>query len=198
VTASRHSAGGTFRVLFVCTANKCRSPIAEYLLREALVQHWGASAAGRWEITSAGVNAGNGRPMDPKAQEVLAERGIEAAEFITRRLTPTLAHGADLILTATREHRGQVALLEPSVLSRMFTVNQFGYLLSTDGPADSPLIDSGFGLIGAARAGRSQLPARTDDDDIADPVGRPLKDFRRCADILQVGVQAMLSRLSAV
>ncbi len=196
MTAGRPAAPDLFRVHFVCTANRCRSPIAEYLLRDAIAKRWGDPDSSRWVISSSGVSTDGGRSMDLRALEVLAERGVDGSDFSSRRLTPVVARDADLVLAATREHRGQIASLQPAALGRMFTMNQFGYLLSAAPQAvDTDPVTAGFDLIDRAKAARSQLPARTGEDDLADPVGRTIKDFRRCADILQADIQSILSKL---
>ena len=179
----------------VCTANKCRSPLAEYLLRGALEKRWGPSAS-NWEIGSAGVRTRGGQPMDDKSMAVLAERGIDASEFVNRRLTRELAGDSDLILAATREHRGLIAQLNPGVLSRLFTFNQFGYLLSMATPvvASDPVM-AGTELIRSAVLGRSQLPGRTTEDDTADPIGQPIAQFRDCADKLETAIHSILGPL---
>lgn len=169
--------------------------MAEYLLRDALTKRNGPAASG-WAIGSAGTNTGGGRSMESTALALLAERRIDGAAFKNRRVTSALAHEYDLILTATREHRGQVAQLDPSVLGRIFTINQFAYLLSASDPIDradaGDLAGAGFALIAAASAARSRLPARFNEDDLADPIGRPMKEFRRCADTLQTNIDALL------
>ncbi len=195
VSPARHAAVTDFRVLVVCTANMCRSPIAERLFRTTLEQRWGQAAAS-WRIESAGVMARNNRPIESTAFTVLGERGLDASDFATRRLTAEMAADADLILAATREHRGQIAQLNPSVLGRLFTVNQFAYLLSKAEPVPSTdPVAAGAELIRAAVLGRSQLPGRTVEDDIADPIGQPIEFFRGCADGLQASIDAIVAPL---
>lgn len=218
-----------FRVLIVCTANQCRSPMAEYLLREALRtagidarstdeiaprrepggESAGGESAGGWVIGSAGTRTRGGRPMDPAALAVLTERGIDGSGFVGRALTPSLIRDADLVLAATREHRGQIAQLVPAALSRLFTIRQFGYLADAAvtaveaDPDPSPAaqaasaITRGLDLIARARAARSLVPGRTTEDDLADPVGRPVEDFRRCAAELDVAISGMLRPLAS-
>ena len=203
-----------FRVLVVCTANQCRSPLAEYLLRDALraagvpavstaEAEAGAAVDGSWVIGSAGTRTRGGRPMDPAALAVLAERGIDGSAFVGRALTPQLIRDADLVLAATREHRGAVARLHPRALGRLFTIEQFGYLLDAvepirldvNGSVDD--VSAGRALVHAAIAAKSRRPGRTDADDLADPVGRPVEAFRMCADILAGTAGLIVDRITA-
>src|SRR6266542_2985353 len=71
-------------VLIVCVGNICRSPMAEGLLRARFVGHR------RARIESAGLAALEGRPADPIAVELLAERGIDISAHRARQLTPEL------------------------------------------------------------------------------------------------------------
>jgi protein-tyrosine phosphatase len=66
----------TYRILTVCTGNICRSPMAEYLLREAVAD---AGLEDRIEVESAGTTGWEaGSPIDPRAGQLLAGRGIDA------------------------------------------------------------------------------------------------------------------------
>ncbi|MEV4500142.1 hypothetical protein AB0J84_31165, partial [Micromonospora arborensis] len=69
------------RVLFVCHANLCRSPMAEHLARRLLADR-------PVTVASAGTDAMDGLGMHPYAMEVVAESGADAASFRTRGLRP--------------------------------------------------------------------------------------------------------------
>jgi protein-tyrosine phosphatase len=170
-----------FRILLVCTANLCRSPMAQFLLEAAVSTAW--SGAGRWSVKSAGVRAADHRPMHQLAITALGQLGCDGSLFRTRRLQVDMLQSADLVLTATRAHRSDVARMHPSVMGRLFTMNQFGYLL-----AHAPALHSGTtarhageALIVAAVAARGRVRARTVDDDLDDPVNKPVRAFRQCA-----------------
>lgn len=169
-----------FRVLLVCTANLCRSPMAQFLLDSALSSIW--TGRGRWAVTSAGVIAHDGRPMHRRAAQALEEIDLDGSQFRTQRLRLPLVQSADLILTATREHRAEVARMQPVALKRLFTINQFAYLLAHAAavPQAPSAGEAGRALIEAAIAVRGQVASRTSEDDLADPVNRPMRAFRDC------------------
>ena len=82
------------KVLFVCRANVCRSPMAEALFN-ALAGEGGL----RWRAESAGVAALTGEDITPKTRAVLEEVGIHAEWHRARQTTREMLEGADLVLT---------------------------------------------------------------------------------------------------
>jgi protein-tyrosine-phosphatase len=97
----------TTHVLFVCTGNTCRSPMAEALLRDA--------AAGRGldqvVVSSAGTGAWDGAPVSEGAYLVGLENGLDLSNHRARLLTRELVRGADLILVMSGHHLARVAEL---------------------------------------------------------------------------------------
>ena len=95
-------------LLFVCTGNTCRSPMAEAICKALLAERLGCPHAELesrgFVILSAGVAATDGMPAASNAIEVVGERGGTLARHLSRRLTPDLVRHADLIVTMTREH----------------------------------------------------------------------------------------------
>jgi protein-tyrosine phosphatase len=99
-------------VLVVCTGNVCRSPFLQLALQRELDARRPDGAVGI-TVTSAGTGALAGRPMDERAAAQATARGLDPQTFLARQLTPAMVAGADLVLTATRRHRGEVATLHP-------------------------------------------------------------------------------------
>jgi protein-tyrosine phosphatase len=94
------------RVLIVCTGNTCRSPLAAV----ALIDELGPDGE-RVEVSSAGTAAWEGQPASTTTIELAALDGFDLLPHRSRRVTPALARGADLILVMEREHARAVQAL---------------------------------------------------------------------------------------
>ena len=88
-------------VLFVCTGNTCRSPLAEALLRRLLSERRVEGIT----VGSAGTGAWAGAPASEGSYLVALEDGVDLSAHRARPLTPELAASFDLILTMSRSHR---------------------------------------------------------------------------------------------
>ncbi|MCO1595047.1 low molecular weight phosphatase family protein [Micromonospora sp. RHAY321] len=179
------------RVLFVCHANLCRSPMAEYLARRMLADR-------PVIVASAGTDAVDGLGMHPYAMEIAAESGADAAEFRSRGLRPEYLADATLVLTATRRQRSVCTALAPAALHRTFTLRQFGRLAAAAEPpaemADDPLRAA---IAAAARARGRLQPAAPDADDLRDPIGGTAADFRRCAEEIERSLRPLAALIGA-
>ncbi|WP_246204416.1 low molecular weight phosphatase family protein [Streptomyces tailanensis] len=170
-----------FRVLFVCTGNLHRSPLAERLLTARLAASPGTS--GGFRVSSAGTVAMAGTPMDPAAATLLVELGGDPRGALARRLTTALVEDADLVLGAAAEHREAAVRLSPLwALQRAFTLREFGRLLRPEDAAGArEPAERAAALVRGAAARRGTDGTRTDDDDVADPYGAPLRVAREVA-----------------
>ncbi len=121
--APRAAAAGSVRgvrILYVCTANICRSASAAHLLREAMAGSPGLLDG--IEVRSAGTAAMAGSPGCSLAPALVGR----AAEHRSQPLTADLVAWADLILPAARDHRPAILALEPRARTRTFTIRQAG------------------------------------------------------------------------
>ena len=93
-------AATTFNVLFVCTGNTCRSPMAAALARDELARRGWRHV----QIASAGAAAEPGQPASPPALAVMERSGLDLAGHASQLLTPELVDWADLILAMSLSH----------------------------------------------------------------------------------------------
>jgi len=106
-------------VLFVCTANICRSPMAMGLLR--------ARAKGEkdeWRIDSAGVWAQRGFPVAQYTLEVLTARGIDLDNYASKPLTVEMVRDFYLILTMERNQQEALHFAFPQYTGKIFMLSQ--------------------------------------------------------------------------
>lgn len=169
-----------FHVLHVCTGNIGRSPMAEQIMRARLVQRLGEEeASARFLVDSAGTWGHTGSAMEQHAAAALMSLGIDPGDFRARELTEDHIRSADLVLTATAEHRTTVVGLVPAALHRTFTLREFARLVpdvERELPHGSPPAERlRLAVSGAVVArGRQSRPADASLDDVADPIGAPL------------------------
>lgn len=165
-----------FGVLFVCTGNVVRSPMAERLLQARLPSGTGPGVS----VSSAGTDAFVGRPMESLAGLVLRELGGNPNGHTARQLRPAGARRASLILTATTSQRDAIVRDDRSVLRRTFAIREFARL-------GREVLSSGVDPSGADLGGRvrqiaerraSAPPPGSSVDEIADSLGAPFEVMR--------------------
>lgn len=201
---------GAGRILVVCTGNIARSPYVERVLADGLSR----SGPGAYDVGSAGVRAVVGSGMAPESARLLDEKGLTAAGFTARQLTRELVESADLVITATREHRGQVVALAPRALGRTFALLDLARLAQAEMdsravvtlPADDrpdrpgPLVASSRSLLrsvvarwAAHRVAVPPLPA--DQADLVDPIRGPREAFDAMAQRADEALEPILRGL---
>lgn len=184
--------GAPFEVLFVCTANMCRSPMAEHIFAAEAARLGGG--ASRWSLSSAGTRVHPGTEVHELVGRVLAERGLQVPPTPTRQVTEVEVESADLVLTAGREHRAWIVDRFPGVVRRTFTLRQFARQCAAGNGSERVEVGlRGQALLDVASAGRRRLqPVAEDDDLIADPVGGGIEEFRACAEQISAAVRQVL------
>jgi protein-tyrosine phosphatase len=164
------------RVLMVCTANICRSPMAEGFTR-ALAPELVVRSAGFLEA---------GRPAAPDAVRAMAERGVDIAGHRSTVVGRELLAEADLVLTMERAHLRELVQLDPGVRARAYTLPFFVQQAAARPPAADRsaylrALDDRRGTAGMLGSGP---------DEVGDPYGRRYKHFRQSADQLEQLVRA--------
>jgi tRNA threonylcarbamoyl adenosine modification protein (Sua5/YciO/YrdC/YwlC family) len=107
-------------VLFVCTGNICRSPMAEVLFRHRI-----GDGAG-WDAASAGIYAGAGSPASANAIEAVRELNVDLRGHGSQPLSAELVDAAELIVVMTAEHRFHILQDFPEAGNRVCLLKSFG------------------------------------------------------------------------
>lgn len=187
------------RILFVCTGNTCRSPMAEGLFNLIARQR-----GFQGEARSAGVLAADGMPISDHAAEILRERGSEV-KAASQPLTREMAEWADLILTMTTGHKRLVIEMFPDAVEKTFALKEFA---AGNGEMDAALkerekLEAELQIKQALNQPISEeeknrlreMERQLPNCDIADPFGGNLEVYRRCAGEIEQAVIKALARM---
>ena len=107
-------------VLFICTANICRSPVGEGLLRHTWQQH----SVDGWTVGSAGTWAMAGQPASTFSVQAMAERGIDISRHRSREVNERLLQEADLVLCMEWRHVEALQVEFPGHAAKIYTLGQ--------------------------------------------------------------------------
>lgn len=190
------------RLLFVCTGNICRSPMAEGLARAEVDREYPGKAR-LVEVCSAGVAALAGHPPAPEAVEAMRLRGIDISGHRAQDLDRPLASSSTLTLVMESGHENAVKSLSPPVRP-VFTLRSLGEVAggikATGSPGGSPGGDEEALarrldiLVRAARAEAARDPRKFGPGsmEIADPLGMPLDEYVGTAEAMYACIREVL------
>jgi len=131
-------------VLFVCTGNVCRSPMAEALLRHHL------PPGSPWRVASAGISAFNGDVPSAGAVQAMSEQEIELPTHRSQLLTEALVREAQVIVALTRDHRDDILDRFPAASQKVFLLRSFDPRSGDDKDVPDP-IGSGLAVYRCCR-----------------------------------------------
>ena len=179
---------GTANVLVLCSANQCRSPMAAALLTRRL-----GALRTPLAVRSAGL-FGGGEPPPPGVISALAPYGLDISGHRSHQMTEADLAWADLVLGMSREHVRHAVVTVPGAWPRAFTLKELVRRGDETGPAKpgERLAD----WLARVHEGRDRAALLGDSpvDDVADPIGGPLRAYADTASQLD----ELISRLAAL
>ncbi|MBL3593792.1 MAG: low molecular weight protein arginine phosphatase [Synergistaceae bacterium] len=175
------------RLLFVCSGNTCRSPMAEAMARSFLRRE-GKDCF--WSVASAGLAAFPGDEAAAEARDVMAARGLSLDGHRSRRLSVYDVDEARWILTMTFAQRQAVRGLYPEAERRIRLLAE-----AASDEAASVLARYDEALSQEDRAGASRLAAAAEVYDIPDPFGGAVDSYRFVASRLESLLDLLVKKL---
>ena len=166
---------GTFSIVFICSGNRFRSPLAAAFVRQLTL---GLPL----EVESFGTLELGNSPALPEACQIGLACGLDLADHRTRTLGPETAAHADLVLGFEPEHARYAVLYAGARRERSFMLREFLSLLEGLEPADTnDPVARAKEAVAAASTRRASMPGGPTES-IADPIGKPWKVYRETAD----------------
>lgn len=189
-------------ILFVCTGNTCRSPMAEGLLRK-LAKERGIHV----EVRSAGVSAVPGTSISRHAGGILQDEGIQD-RIVSSQLDGEAVAWADLILTLTGAHKRHLLQYFPNAVTKTHTLKEYVQTQESVN-ADIRELDSlyaeaelnlalGTEPDAAAMQRMIEIRQRIPSFDISDPFGGSREDYELAAAEIRTALYGLLDKLESL
>ncbi|NRF95168.1 low molecular weight protein arginine phosphatase [Paenibacillus frigoriresistens] len=189
------------RILFVCTGNTCRSPLAEGLLRIRVHQE-GLAA----EVRSAGVSAVTGGPISRNSASLLQEAGFKEP-ISSLAIQESEVNWADLILTMTMGHKRTVIQRFPAAIEKTFTLKEYAlddaHILQAIEEREQLVTELQLkqalsqAVSVEERSRIYKLEHAIPDFDISDPFGGSIEIYRQTAEEINGSLDKLIQKIRA-
>ncbi len=166
-------------ILVVCTANQCRSPVAEAFLERQF-----ASIGVRVPLRSAGLLDG-GMPSPAEIIEASSKEGLDLRAHRSVQVEASMLLEADLVIAMARSHVRELSVREPSCWPKTFTLREL--LRRGEGTGGRRRGEPLESWLSEVRAGRrpGDLFGADRRDDVPDPMGGALEEFTSMVELLE-------------
>ena len=172
------------RILFVCTGNTCRSPLAEAILSH-LIEKDGRST--EFEVLSAGLMAQTGECVSNLAWQAASAMGLDLSWHRARQLNQYMMEEAHIIFTMTRAHKEMLVFHYPEYAGKIWTLTEYtqaiqnGTLMKLLGKEETEIQETETFMGETGQNITEKIPA----PDIQDPYGFDIQVYQQCAYQLQ-------------
>lgn len=105
------------KMIFICTGNTCRSPMAEGFIKNYNIDNW--------EFLSRGISAVEGEPPSERAAKAMKELGVNIDNHVAKSLGMDEYEDDTIILTMTKIHKEYLRHLNPELMDKVLTIKEY-------------------------------------------------------------------------